>query len=179
MYKWLIAGCLIGFGIGLFISSTLFETWLSPFGNPITIDYMIWDWSQQINIWKTIGITWLLTGIIGTYLLYKLGEKTIPSKTLGKHPKKKPSSMPTTTPSVKPSIESPKGKRIVIRDRYLLASGLIAFYTIFAAICFVVGLASIEQLATITLAVGVAIITAAIRISWRRQKQKSKKRSTS
>jgi hypothetical protein len=179
MYKWLIAGCLIGFGIGLIVASTLFETWLSPYGNPITIDVTIWYWSPQVNLWRAIGIMWLLTGIIGTYLLYKLGEKTIPSKTLGKHPKKKPPSMPTTTPSIKPSIESPKRKRIVIRNRYLLASGLIASYTIFAAICFVAGLASIEQLATITLAIGVAIIIAAIRISWRRQKQKSKERSTS
>ena len=82
--------------------------------------------------------------------------------------------MPTTTPSIKPSIESPKRKRIVIRHGYLLASGLIASYTIFAAIRFVVGLASIKQLATITLAIGAAIITATITISWRRQKQKSK-----
>jgi len=179
MYKWLIAGCLIGFGIGLVVASTLFETWLSPYGNPITLEYTMWYWSPQVNLWRSIGIMWLLTGIIGTYLLYKLGEKTIPSKTLRKHPPKETPSMPTTTPSIKSSIESPKRKRIVIRNRYLLASGLIAFYAIafyiiFAAICFVVGLASIPQLAIITLAIGYAIITAIVTISWRRQKQKSK-----
>ena len=78
MYKWLIAGCLIGFGIGLLASSILFEAWLSTFGNPITIDYMMWDWSQQVSIWKYTGWVWLLTGAIGTYALYKVSKKTKP-----------------------------------------------------------------------------------------------------
>jgi hypothetical protein len=189
MYKWLMAGCLIGFGIGLIVASTLFETWLSPFGNPITIEYTTWDWGSQVSLWRYIGIMWLFTGVIATYLVYKLGKKTVPSKTLRKHTPKKTPSMPTTTTStkpsvattttsVKPSIESPKRKRIVIRNRYLRVLGLIAFYaiafyTIFAAIFFVVGLASIPQLAILALAIGYAIITAIITISWRRRKQKS------
>jgi len=78
MYKWLVAGFVVGFGIGLFLASTIFETWLSPFGTPVTINYTIWDWSPQINIWKSIGTVWLLTGIIGTYLLYKVSYKTKP-----------------------------------------------------------------------------------------------------
>jgi len=75
MYKWLIVGCVIGFGIGLLLASILFETWLSPYGDPIIIDYIIWHWSPQITMWKYIGIIWLLTGIIGTYFLYKISNK--------------------------------------------------------------------------------------------------------
>jgi len=174
MYKWLVAGCLIGFGIGLVVASTLFETWLSPYGNPITIDYTMWYWSPQVDIWRTIGITWLLTGIISTYLLYKLGKKTIPSPKPSKKIPATPPSMPTTTPSIKPSIESPKRKRVVIRDRYLLASGLIASYVMFAVICFVAGLASIKQLAILTLTITAIIIGATIISLWYRQEQKTK-----
>jgi len=90
MYKWLIAGCLIGFGIGLIVASTLFETWLSPYGNPITIGDTMWYWRPQVDIWRAIGIMWLLTGIIGTYLLYKLGEKTSPSPKPSENTQKKP-----------------------------------------------------------------------------------------
>jgi len=173
MYKWLIAGCLIGFGIGLLVACTLFETWLSPYGNPITIDYTMWDWSSQVNIWRSIGIMWLLTGIIGTYLLSKLGKKTISSPKPSENTQKKPPSMPTTTPSIKPSIETPQRKRVVIRHRYLLASGLIASYTIFATICFVVGLASIKQLTILTLTITAIIIGATIITLWYRQKQRT------
>lgn len=179
MYKWIAAGCLIGFGAGLLVASIIFETWLSPYGNPITIDYTMWYWSPQVDIWRNIGIMWLLTGIIGTYLLYKLGEKKPnPSPKPSENTQKKPPSMPTTTPSPKPSIESPQRKHIVIRHRYLLASGLIASYTIFAAICFAVGLASIKQLAILTLTITAIIIAATIITLWHRLRQKTNKHST-
>lgn len=78
MYKWLAAGCAIGFGIGLFLASTLFETWLAPFGNPITIGYTIWDWGSQTNFWKFMGIIWIIAGTVGIYFLYRESEKTKP-----------------------------------------------------------------------------------------------------
>lgn len=76
MDKWLIGGsCAIGFGLGLIFITTLFEMALSPFGNPLTVDYTTWDWSAQTNTWKFIGIMWILAGIAALYILYRVQEK--------------------------------------------------------------------------------------------------------
>lgn len=79
MYKWLITGCAIGFGLGLIFISMIFETALSPFGNPLTVDYTTWDWISQTNNWKFIGIMWILVGVVALYLLYRAQEKANPS----------------------------------------------------------------------------------------------------
>ena len=80
MYKWLIGGgCAIGFGLGLIFITTLFEMALSPFGNPLTVDYTTWDWSAQTNTWKFIGIMWILAGTAALYILYRVQEKAKPS----------------------------------------------------------------------------------------------------
>ena len=79
MYKWLIAGCSIGFGLGLLFVSMIFEMALSSFGNPLTKDQMIWDWGAQTNTWKLIGIMWILAGLVALYLLYRVREKASPS----------------------------------------------------------------------------------------------------
>ena len=79
MYKRLMVGCAIGFGLALIFISMLFEMALSPFGNPLTVDYTTWDWSSQINTWKLIGIMWILTGMVALYILYRTQEKAKPS----------------------------------------------------------------------------------------------------
>lgn len=76
MYKWLIAGCAIGFGLGLIFSNTLFEAALSPFGNPLTVDYTTWDWASQTNNWRLIGILWVICGTVALYPLYRAQKHT-------------------------------------------------------------------------------------------------------
>lgn len=78
MYKWVAAGFAIGFGIGLFLIITLFETWLAPFGNPITIGPTIWDWASQTSFWRFMAILWILSGIVGIYFSYQGTEETKP-----------------------------------------------------------------------------------------------------
>ncbi len=92
MYKWVTAGIAIGFGIGLFIIITLVETWLAPFGNPITLSQYgtetIWDWASQTNFWKFMAIIWTISGIASVYLLYQGTEKTKPPQEPSKNTQK-------------------------------------------------------------------------------------------
>ena len=75
MYKLILAGCVIGFGLGIILTTMLFEVALSTFGNTITIDYTTWDWNSQTNNWKLIGILWILAGLVTIYFLYKSENK--------------------------------------------------------------------------------------------------------
>lgn len=63
MIKWLIIGYTLGFGIGLLITTILFETFLSPLGNPLIVNDVVVDWNTLISVWRMIGIGWIIIAV--------------------------------------------------------------------------------------------------------------------
>lgn len=64
MYKRLVAGYAVGFGLGLWLSATLFESVLSPLGNPITVADTRLDWGSLVTTWKYMGLAWFVGGAL-------------------------------------------------------------------------------------------------------------------
>jgi hypothetical protein len=64
MYKRLVVVYAVGFGFGLWLTATLFESMLSPLGNPITGEGTVLDWVPLITTWKYMGLAWFVGGFL-------------------------------------------------------------------------------------------------------------------
>lgn len=77
MYKRLVAVYAVGFGLGLWLTGTLFESVLSPLGNPITVADTMLDWNSIVTTWKYFGLAWFVGGAL-LFLMIRALEKKSP-----------------------------------------------------------------------------------------------------
>lgn len=64
MYKRLVAGYCVGFGLGLLFTGMFFEFVMSPLDNPITVGDIQLDWGSLVTTWKYLGLAWFAGGVL-------------------------------------------------------------------------------------------------------------------
>ena len=64
MYKRLVIGYCVGFGLGLLFTGMFFEFVMSPLDNPITVGDVQLDWVSLVTTWKYLGLAWLAAGVL-------------------------------------------------------------------------------------------------------------------